>query len=207
MKISRVEYSRYCQRCGEYALILRNGLRRGWDTRLVRIVRKRVKVDGFEYRRIQRDKVQRCRRKNILRALVCNVRWCRGGRERENERKEGEERERSKHEYSTTGSLFAILCIRDAHFYAFTFTGWKATSYSVEAGDEGGKDDGGDRVGTEGGKRRLNVSLTCAFRSFVFLLLPSYPHITAKQSMTGASMIRFSLLSVQSIDTYLWERV
>lgn len=27
-------------------------------------------------------------------------------------------------------SLFAILCIRDVHFYAFTFTGWKATSYS-----------------------------------------------------------------------------
>lgn len=87
-------------------------------------------------------------------------------REKEKTRKrEG----RSKHEYSTTGSLFAILCIRDAHFYAFTFTGWKATSYSVEArgAREGGRDDGGGRAGTEGGKRWLDVNLTCASRPFV----------------------------------------
>lgn len=45
-----------------------------------------------------------------------------------------EERIRERGEEVSTNilrrGLFAILCIRDAHFYAFTFTGWKATSYS-----------------------------------------------------------------------------
>lgn len=81
----------------------------------------------------------------------------REGEMRRRRRRSGEEEEAEAHEYSTTESLFAILCIRDAHFYAFTFTGWKATSYSRER-RRGGRQRNGD--GIDGERRWPDVNLT-----------------------------------------------
>lgn len=99
------------------------------------------------------------------------------GKERTNEEKRRERKEAGE-EVSTNilrRGLFAILCIRDAHFYAFTFTGWKATSYSRERGWVGVcASDGGDGAWTGGGGRRLDVNLPSVF---YFLFVLPYPSL------------------------------
>lgn len=91
-------------------------------------------------------------------------------------REKGGEWRRSKQEYSTRRGLFAILCIRDAHFYAFTFTGWKATSYCVEAEEtgEGVRDD----VVDEAENVEKDVNLASVFHEFFFSFFIYYLSFT-----------------------------
>jgi len=99
-------------------------------------------------------------------------------RKRENAR---EKEERGK-EVSTNilrRSLFAILCIRDVHFYAFTFT--LESDFLLKVWGRRGQGCGGDRTGTKESERWLGGEL-----SFCLLFLLSFlplTHRTVKQLM------------------------
>lgn len=181
MKISGIEYSRYCQRCGEYASFPALTSQRyvslwGWGYKIGPDGR-RVKVDRFEYRRILRDIVHDIARLWLGRVKVQEKGECAtsNGAEKAGEREKRETRrrvgERSKHEYSTTEfirhfmhSRRALLCI---HFY-----GLESDFLLLKVwGDKGEAEMRRcDRAGTKDGERWLDGELSFGLLS----LIPSF---------------------------------